>query len=218
MKIGTHEKNSLLEVLRVVKKVRVPIECGQQPGDDQQKEEDFFTASFNITENNLKLTEGNPKYFFYRGSCDMKVDKNSDDKLNTTAEDPLRSNIKLSLPELTQLPGSHSPGSQRLSNMVSASVEASRESLEPDKKTATTENLTFTQENEDNPGSPCSITPFILTPPQNSCKDRSPSTQDSVCTAMSRCMQAVCVGNPEQVFWQTVRLHLGPPSLHTIHQ
>lgn len=199
MKIGTHEKNSLLEVLRVVRKVRVPMECGWQVDEDQghNMEEDYFMASADIaTENHFQLTEGYTKSFYHGSGTiigDKKNDDDGDDKLkNTTAplgDETPRLNIKLSLPELTQLPGSHSPGSQRLSNMVSASGAASRESLEPNSKKAvmTEENLIIAPENEDNnPSSPCSITPFIITPPQPSRKARlSPSTQDSVSVILS---------------------------------
>ncbi|XP_042236130.1 X-linked interleukin-1 receptor accessory protein-like 2 [Homarus americanus] len=121
------------------------------------------------------------------------------------------SEMKLTIPEIKiETAWSSSPKSQRLSNMITGSNAASREDLEDDKdkKIETRDPVIYSEEyGMQDPGSPCSITPFIL-PSCN--KD---TRQGMVCQSLCRCMQVVCVGDPKKLFWQTVRLRLGPPAL-----
>ncbi|XP_068205959.1 X-linked interleukin-1 receptor accessory protein-like 2 isoform X2 [Palaemon carinicauda] len=112
---------------------------------------------------------------------------------------------------------SPSPKNQRLSNMITGSNNSSREVLnerydcQQEKKDL--DPPVIYVEDTDNavdPGSPCSITPFILP----TCQTKDNGMQDSPpCYPFFNCMRAVFVGDPETVFWQKVRLFLDPPTL-----
>ncbi|XP_064094559.1 X-linked interleukin-1 receptor accessory protein-like 2 isoform X2 [Macrobrachium nipponense] len=117
---------------------------------------------------------------------------------------------------MTESSLSPSPKHQRLSNMITGSNNTSRETLneghdcrkEEQKKVVVPpviylEDIDCAKE----PGSPCSVTPFILP----TCKNRE---QDSPpCFPFLNCMRAVFIGDPETVFWQKVRLFLDPPTV-----
>nr|XP_045609133.1 single Ig IL-1-related receptor-like isoform X3 [Procambarus clarkii] len=173
------EKNTLIGILKVVRKVRVPVVCGWQPADGEESRLDDAVA------------------------------------IRLEGKDPHRE-LKLDIPEnKVEVTWSNSPKSQRLSNMITGSNAASREDLEADKDKKTEVGGTVIYTEGDfglqDPGSPCSVTPFILAP----CR-RTRAASFTVCQSLCRCMQVVCVGDREQQFWQTVRLRLGPPSLRNL--
>ncbi|XP_071540090.1 X-linked interleukin-1 receptor accessory protein-like 2 [Panulirus ornatus] len=126
------------------------------------------------------------------------------------------SELKLDIPKIKiDNALSNSPKSQRLSNMISGSNTASRENLEADnKKTEAGGPIIFTEEDfgQQDPGSPCSFTPFIMPSCQ---RTRDAGAQVSAWQSLCRCIRLVFGGDIEQVFWQTVRYRLGPPSLRS---
>lgn len=117
---------------------------------------------------------------------------------------------------MTESSLSPSPKNQRLSNMIAGSNNTSRETLneghdyrkeEQKKEVAPPVIYVEDIDGAKEPGSPCSVTPFILP----TCKNR---VQDSPpCFPFLNCMRAVFIGDPETVFWQKVRLFLDPPTM-----
>ncbi|KAK3880490.1 hypothetical protein Pcinc_015012 [Petrolisthes cinctipes] len=206
-KLERQERRSRLEVpssssskirSRSRSRSKSPMECTWRLIEEEQiQEENNFTSDLGkmsrVKQDKIQRTTNERQY-------------NNNNTTPDAVESP-RTQLKLNLPELTQPPYmSGSPGSQCLSNMVSASRAASRESLEPDENTTATEkHRPLTQEYQDDLDSPSSITRFILTPPQHP----SPSWRTrSVCESL----RLVFTSDAELVFWHTLLYRLGPPS------
>lgn len=139
----------MLEILKVVRKVRVPEGYGWHLADEPQGQ---------LPGSGIKL-------------------KNMDTN---------QPQLKLTIPEIKlETAWSNSPKNQRLSNMITGSNTASREDLDvdhKDQKTNVEGPTVFTEEEQwmQDPGSPCSITPFIL--PPSCCRSPPKSNQSSVST------------------------------------
>ncbi|KAK8389080.1 hypothetical protein O3P69_020807 [Scylla paramamosain] len=124
-----------------------------------------------------------------------------------------KTELKLIIPEIDVRNSSSNSlsKSQRFSNMISGSNAASREDLECTKNKPTQVGHTvvfmFEDQGPQDPGSPNSVTPFILSPhpKPHRCSD------SSVWQSVSWCFQMICIGDPEEQFWQKLRLHFGPP-------
>lgn len=133
------EKNPLLNVLRVVRKIRVPEEL---VWDAWEGVAPLHSPSVPVKETDVHMTE-------------LKTD------LQKNA-------LKLTIPENNLSTSmSNSPRSQRLSNMITGSNAASKEDLGfEDKKTEVSGSVMFTGKDHElpDPGSPNSVTPFIIPP------------------------------------------------------
>ncbi|KAK4319951.1 hypothetical protein Pmani_009153 [Petrolisthes manimaculis] len=206
-KLERQERRSRLEVpssssskirSRSRSRSKSPMECTWRLIEEEQiQEENIFTSDLGkmsrVKQDKIQRTTNEIQY-------------NNNNTTPDAVESP-RTQLKLNLSELIQPHYmSGSPGSQRLSNMVSASRAASRESLEPDENTTAIEkHRHLTQEYQDDLDSPSSITRFILTPPQHP----SPSWRTrSICESLS----LVFTSDAELVFWHTLLYRLGPPS------
>ncbi|KAG0729538.1 Single Ig IL-1-related receptor [Chionoecetes opilio] len=174
---GSQDQNPFLNVLKVVRKIRVPEELAWPLYEEESPLQHCDTP----TQGNVQRTE-----------------------------------LKLMIPEINiSASSSNSPAlSQKLSNMISGSNAASREDLDCEKeKTAQGGGpVVFTGEDHSlqDPGSPSSVTPFILPSCFSSYR---PPSNGSVCQSVGWCLKMVCIGKPEEQFWQKLRLRLGPPSL-----
>lgn len=102
---------------------------------------------------------------------------------------------------------SRSPKNQRLSNMLTGNNVASKVI-----KTGVGGPVIYTEDvhGMQEPGSPCSITPFIL-PSRGSARTASNNT--TLLQSLKECARLLCTGDQEKMFWQTVHYHLGPSSL-----
>ncbi|XP_047469542.1 interleukin-1 receptor accessory protein-like 1 [Penaeus chinensis] len=104
---------------------------------------------------------------------------------------------------------SGSPKRQRLSNMILGSNNSSRENLDEEKGDKQVSNggpVIYDQDDGlEDPGSPCSITPFILP----SCNRQQTSKG---CASLTWYMRVAFVKDSEEQFWLRLRYYLTPPS------
>lgn len=135
---GPSEGNSLLSVLKVVRKIWVP--------------EEIVWGSWEGVE---------PLHY------SPALVRETDVHMEEPETDIPKTELKLIIPDnLLSSSMSGSPRSQRLSNMITGSNTASREDLDADKdkKPEVCRSVMFTMEDHDtqDPGSPNSVTPFII--------------------------------------------------------
>ncbi|XP_050717281.1 interleukin-1 receptor accessory protein-like 1-A isoform X2 [Eriocheir sinensis] len=179
------ERNPFLNVLKVVRNIRMPEEL---VWDAWEGVAPLHYPSVPVKKTDVHMTD-----------LETDLQKNA---------------LKLTIPEINiSTSMSNSPRSQRLSNMITGSNAASKEDLGfEDKKTEVSGSVMFmgTDHELPDPGSPNSVTPFIILSNYDACR---PNYDGMMCQPVGRCFQMLCVGNPEEKFWQTLRLHLGPPSL-----
>lgn len=154
------ERNPLLNVLKVVRKIRMP-------------EELVWDAWEGVAPMN----------------CLSEPMKETDIHMSELKTDPQKNALKLTIPEINLSTSmSNSPKSQRLSNMITGSNTASKEDLGfEDKKTAVSGSVMFIGTDHDlpDPGSPNSVTPFIIPSNYDACQPNSDgmvsNTNDHVC-------------------------------------
>ncbi|KAK7084092.1 hypothetical protein SK128_025661 [Halocaridina rubra] len=183
--ILTSETAGFLETLQMIKSIKVPRSCSfTELNEENQSEREYSKATNEF---------GNMVDF------------------------------KLSVPSsLSEGSFSRSSKNQRLTNMITGSNHASRENLdehEPShclvKKTCDATTATYMDSHDlIDPGTPCSITPFIL--PSGKDSHRGIENQEG-CGSALNCIGHACCGDPEILFWQKVRIRLDPPSVRQRH-
>lgn len=117
--------------------------------------------------------------------------------------------LQLTIPEVrVEGDWSGSPKRQRLSNMILGSNNSSRENLDEEKGDKQVGNggpVIYDQDDGlEDPGSPCSITPFILP----SCNRQQTSKG---CASLTWYMRVAFVKDSEEQFWLRLRYYLTPP-------
>ncbi|XP_037780803.1 uncharacterized protein LOC119577163 [Penaeus monodon] len=122
--------------------------------------------------------------------------------------------LQLTIPEVrVEGDWSGSPKRQRLSNMILGSNNSSRENLDEEKADKQVSNggpVIYDQDDGlEDPGSPCSVTPFILP----SCSRQQTSKG---CASLTWYMRVAFVKDSEEQFWLRLRYYLTPPS-HPSH-
>lgn len=139
------EKTPLLSVLKVVRKIRVPEKLVWQSWEIVAP-----LHSIPVKETDINMTE-------------LKTDGDTPEVKLTVPDIKFRANM------------SGSPRSQRLSNMITGSNTASKEDLgsENEKKDANVLVVFTGEDQEQDPGSPNSVTPFIMPSSFDSCQPNS---------------------------------------------
>lgn len=154
------KRNQLLNVLKVVRKIRMPEEL---VWDAWEGVAPLYCPSVPVKETDVHMTE-----------LDTDLQKNA---------------LKLTIPEIKLSTSmTNSPRSLRLSNMITGSNAASKEDLAfEDKKTEVSGSVMFMGTDHDlpDPGSPNSVTPFIIPSSYDACRPNSDgmvsNTNDLVC-------------------------------------
>lgn len=184
---GIPDTSGILKILSLVKKIRVPLSCGWR--------EDEF------------IQDPPP-------SKSLKKAKKVTIKATQSTKRLDSSLVAPGGGDRTFRSRSRSPKSQRVSNMISAINAVSRENLDTakNKKKKPGDPVTFTEEEFEllDQGSPCSVTSFISHSRRKNgdVHTQASARQSSYCC----CLKIPCIGNEEEMFWQTVRFHLGLPA------
>nr|XP_053636970.1 interleukin-1 receptor accessory protein-like 1 [Cherax quadricarinatus] len=180
------DTSGILGILKLVQKINVPYCCDWQ-GDDPS--EDVATHQPLHTTQQMTHTT---KISRSIKRCESKLTFPRD--ISPT----IRSRSK-------------SPNKQRLSNMITGNNAASKKDSDDDMKIKVGGPVIYTEESYglQDPGSPCSLTPFIL--PSSGESHAAPSNS-SLFESLRECLKVLCTGDHKRVFWHTVRCHLGPPA------
>ncbi|XP_042865723.1 uncharacterized protein LOC122249154 [Penaeus japonicus] len=148
-------------------------------------------------------------------SCLLSADADEPTGITATTKDENKNDppppLQLTIPEIrVEGDWSGSPKKQRLSNMILGSNNSSRENLDEEKGDREVTSggggpVIYAQDDGlEDPGSPCSITPFILP----SCSRQQTSKG---CASLTRYMRVAFVKDSEEQFWLKLRYYLTPP-------